>query len=230
MHRRTLLASLGAAALAAGTAQAQAPAATPLGSQGAPLPQANPAAKAIALAITTGTGMDGRTDRAYGPPDSKATVLEFFSLTCTHCAAFAREVLPDVQAKLIDAGKLRYVFKPFPLNQVDLLAFQVALSLPPERYLPFAEALLASQDRWAFARGVNSTEELAKMAALAGMGRPAFDAAVANDALKQAILANQDVASKQFSVDSTPTFIFNGKPQPGEVSFATFEKLAGVSA
>ena len=68
------------------------------------------------------------------------------------------------------------------------------------------------------------------MAGLAGMPRATFDAAVGNEALKTAILAQQDVASKKYSVDSTPTFVFNGKPQAGEVSFSTFAKLAGVSA
>ncbi len=238
LSRRSLFGLAGTGLLGLGTARAQGSApgtATPpgtpggstaLGAQGAPPPPAPAGAQAAAL----GAGLDPRTDRAYGPADAHTTVMEFFSLTCTHCAAFAQEVLPQVETQFIDTGKIRYVLRPFPLNQVDLLAFQVALSLPAGRYLPFVKALLASQDRWAFARGVNSQEELAKMAGLAGMPRATFDAAVTDDGLKNAILAAQDAAAKKYSVDSTPTFVFNGKPQAGEVSFATFAKLAGVSA
>ena len=81
-----------------------------------------------------------------------------------------------MKKNLIDTGKVRYIFRDFPLDQVALTAAMVARALPPERYEPFILALFASQDRWAFARGVNSTEELAKMAALAGMPRDVFDA------------------------------------------------------
>ena len=81
---------------------------------------------------------------------------EFFSLTCTHCAAFARETMPQVKKDLIDTGKVRWVFHDFPLDQVALTAAMVARYLPPDRYEPFINALFASQDRWAFARGVNT--------------------------------------------------------------------------
>lgn len=144
--------------------------------------------------------------------DAKAPVVatEWFSLTCPHCAAFAIQALPTIRDQVIATGKARLVFRDFPLDQVALTAAMVARSLPPERYEPFVGALFASQDRWAFARGVNSIEELAKMAALAGLSRPAFDAAIANTELKTAILAGQSEAEKTYQVDSTPTFIFNG--------------------
>jgi protein-disulfide isomerase len=149
-------------------------------------------------------------EASIGSATAPVVVVEWFSLTCPHCAAFVREALPQIRAQTIDTGKARLVFRDFPLDQVALTAAMVARSLPAERYLPFVEALLASQDRWAFARGVNTTEELAKMSALAGLSRAAFDAAIANTDLKNAILAGQDEAVKTYQVDSTPTFIFNG--------------------
>ena len=97
--------------------------------------------------------------------------------------------------------------------------------MPTERYMPFVEALLATQDRWAFARGINPTEELWKMAALAGMSRTTFDKAVADTALKTWIAEQQDVASKRWKVDSTPTFIVNDAVHSGQMSFDAFRKL-----
>lgn len=166
-----------------------------------------------------------KSERSLGKPDAKSTVEEFFSLTCTHCAAFARETMPQVKEKLIDTGKVRWVFHDFPLDQVALLAAMVARALPPERYVPFVDALFASQDRWAFARGVNSTEELWKMAALAGMSRATFDSAINDNDLRTWILQRQNEVQQKYSIDSTPSFLINGQKYSGEMSFDAFTKL-----
>jgi protein-disulfide isomerase len=169
-------------------------------------------------------------ERAVGPASAPVTVMEYFSLTCPHCARFARDTLPQIRKQLIDTGKLRYVYKDFPLDQLALMAAMVARALPPQRYEPFVLALLASQDRWAFARDVNNTEEIAKMAALAGMSHATFEATVNDTKLRDAILTQQDEAEKVYHVDSTPTFIFNGPAQKnrhesGEMSYDAFAKV-----
>ncbi len=169
------------------------------------------------------------SERSFGDPKAPVTVQEFFSLTCTHCAAFAREEMPQITAKLVDTGKVRFVYHDYPLDQIALTAAMVARALPPERYEPFISALFASQDRWAFApEGGNSTDALAKMAALAGLGRASFDAVVANDALKQAILTAQQLATDQYKIDSTPTFLCNGKTHSGDLEFDAFVAFTGV--
>ncbi len=168
-------------------------------------------------------------ERSFGHADAPVTVTEFFSLTCTHCAAFSRQVMPQITSNLVNTGKVRFVYRDFPLDQVALIAAMVARALPPERYEPFISALFASQDRWAFARGVNSTEELAKMAMLAGMSRTTFDATIADQGLRNAILAEQKQAEDEFHVDSTPTFVTNGKTHPGEMSYDAFAQFAVAS-
>ncbi len=126
---------------------------------------------------------------------------------------------------MIDTGKLRWVFRDFPLDQVALTAAMVARYLPPDRYEPFVMALFANQDRWAFARGINTTEELWKTAALAGMGRDTFDKAIGDTSLRTWILQQQDEAQKKWGIDSTPSFVVNGKKYTGEMSFDAFRKL-----
>ena len=169
-------------------------------------------------------------ERGIGNPDAKVTVAEYFSLTCTHCAAFQRETFPQVKQQLIDTGRIRYVWRDYPLDQLALTAAMVARALPPERYEPFITALLSTQDRWAFARNINPTEELAKMAALAGMSRATFDATVRDNELKQAILAEQAEGEKKFAVNSTPSFIINGKVTAGAVPYDTFLKAVDTAA
>ena len=127
-------------------------------------------------------------ERAIGKADAPVTVAEWFSLTCPHCAAFAQETLPRVTKELVDAGRLRYVFKDFPLDKVALTAAMVARSLPPERYVPFCAALLASQDRWAFARGREHHRGVGQDGGARGNAARRFDAAVNDAALRAAIL------------------------------------------
>jgi protein-disulfide isomerase len=168
--------------------------------------------------------------RSIGSPSAPVTALEFFSLTCTHCAHFANVTMPLVKPNLVDTGKLQIIYHDFPLDQVALMAAQVARCLPPEQYYPFIEALFASQDDWAFAPGINYTESIFKYAALAGMDRPTYDAALANDKLKTFILQGRQEAETMDNVTATPTFIINGKPYPGAMEYPDFLSIVNAAA
>jgi len=170
--------------------------------------------------------------RAVGSPDAPVTVLEFYSLTCSHCARFARDTLPQVQKQLIDPGKVRLEYREFPLDQVALAASLVARALPPKLYEPFVLSLLASQDQWAFARGINYKEELWKRAALAGMSRATFDATLGDIKLRDDLLKMQDEDAKTYHIDSTPSFIFNGPTEKGVLKSGemTYDTFAGLVA
>jgi protein-disulfide isomerase len=170
-------------------------------------------------------GDQRKTERVLGDPSAKVTVLEFFSLTCTHCAAFARNTMPEVERDLIAPGKVRFVFHDFPLDQVALTGAMVARYLPPSQYYPFVSALFASQDRWAFARGVNSAEEIWKISALAGMSRTTFDQALADSDLRNWILQQQQADQDHWKIDSTPSFVVNGQKTAGEMDYDAFRKL-----
>ncbi len=200
--------------------------------QPAPFAGVTPASAAVdqvpqAMKVSLDQKADGPHEgpRSLGDPSAKVTVAEFFSLTCTHCAAFARETMPQVEKDLIQTGKVRFVFHDFPLDQVALTAAMVARYLPPAQYYPFVSALFANQDRWAFARGVNNTDEIWKVAALAGMSRDTFNAAISDAGLRDWILAQQKKDQDMFSIDSTPSFVIGGKKYAGEMSYDDFRKL-----
>jgi protein-disulfide isomerase len=166
-----------------------------------------------------------RAERSVGKPDAKVVVQEFFSLTCTHCAAFSQETFPQIKTNLIDKGVVRWVFQDYPLDRTALSASMVARYLPVDRYLPFIEALFATQDRWAFNRGNNPTDELWKTAALAGMSRPTFDKAINDTALRDWILQQQQAATQKWKIDSTPSFVIDNQKYAGEMSYEAFRKL-----
>lgn len=168
---------------------------------------------------------DPRAERFIGKPDAKVTVGEYFSLTCTHCAAFAQGTFPDVKKNLIDTGQVRWVFHDYPLDQVALTASMVARYLPVDRYEPFINALFATQNRWAFGRGNDPTEELWKIAGLAGMGRQTFDKAVGDTALRDWIIQQQKADTTKWKIDSTPSFVVNDQKYAGEMSYEAFRKI-----
>ncbi len=169
--------------------------------------------------------------RTLGSASAPVKAVEYFSLTCTHCAHFANVTMPQVEPNLIKPGKLEIIYKDFPLDQVALMAAQVARSLPPDEYYPFISALFASQDDWAFTPGINYTESIYKYAALAGMARTDYDAALANDKLKNFILQGQQEAETMYNINSTPSFIINGTLYPGAMEYNDFAaKVAKAAA
>ncbi len=184
-----------------------------------------------------GTALADNTDpnspfgqRSLGSPKAPVKAIEYFSLTCTHCAHFANVTMPQVEPNLITPGKLEIIYKDFPLDQVALMAAQVARSLPASEYYPFISALFASQDDWAFTPGIDYTESIYKYAALAGMPRSDYDAALANDKLKNFILQGQQEAMQLYKVDSTPSFIINGTLYPGAMEYTDFAAKVAKAA
>ncbi len=162
-------------------------------------------------------------ERGIGPAEAPLKVIEFFSLTCSHCAAFHKETLPQVKANLVAAGQIRLVWRDFPLDRLALAAAAVARTLPAARYESFIGALLGNQDRWAFTSG-DPREELGKMAALAGMTRATFEQIVADEGYQRAILELRGTAEREFSVNSTPFFVFGTRPQPGNMPYEDFAR------
>jgi protein-disulfide isomerase len=167
-----------------------------------------------------------RTERSVGDPNARVTVQEFFSLTCGHCAAFHRDVWPRVKAELIPGGRVRVVLRDFPLDRLALVAHIVARALPPERYDAFLTLLFAQQDRWAFARNIDNIAEIARIASIAGLSRPAFDAALNDADLQRWILEQRLAAEQQHRIASTPSFVFGSRLVAGNIPFTRFAELA----
>jgi protein-disulfide isomerase len=166
-----------------------------------------------------------RALRFVGKPDAKVVVGEYFSLTCTHCATFAQTTFPEIRKNLIDTGVVKWVYHDYPLDQVALMAAMAARYLPVDRYEPFINALLATQNTWAFNRSSDPKEQIWKTAALAGMSRQTFDKAVSDTSLRDWILKEQQADSEKFKIDSTPSFVVNGQKYAGEMSYEAFRKL-----
>src|SRR3982074_847588 len=55
-------------------------------------------------------------DIVIGSPKAPITITEYASMSCSHCAAFGENVFPMLRSKYIDTGKVRFVFREFPLD------------------------------------------------------------------------------------------------------------------
>ena len=165
-------------------------------------------------------------ERGIGPEDAPMKVLEYFSITCSHCGDFHRNTFPRVKTELVETGRIRLVWRDFPLDQIALRVHAVARTFPAAGYEPFISALFASQDRWAFARGVDHKVEVGRIAALAGMPPATFEAAWADDALARAILEVAQAGEREHNVRATPTFVFGTRTVGGNIPFDRFAQEA----
>jgi protein-disulfide isomerase len=164
------------------------------------------------------------SERSMGQASAPLVVQEFFSLTCSHCGTFGRDVWPQVKAELVDTGKIRFVWRDFPLDQIALRAAVVARTMPVAAYEPFIEALFRTQDRWAFARGVDHKAEIARIAAVAGMSSATFEAAWTDDATARGILEQRQQGERQYNIQATPTFVFGSRVVSGALPFDRFQQ------
>jgi protein-disulfide isomerase len=166
--------------------------------------------------------------RSIGSPDAKATLVEYFSLTCPHCARFHAETYPKIKAKYIDTGKLRMEFRDFPLDQWALRAAALARCVPEKHYPAILDVLMKQQESWA--RASNPLEALLRIGQLAGLDRETAQACMTDPKLLDGIIASRLEGSKKHDVDSTPSFLLDGE-RVRAFTFEEFEELlAGLAA
>ncbi len=182
-----------------------------------------PAAAQVPKPIDASALVLTEQDRVLGKSDAPITIVEYASLSCSHCARFATAVLPKLREKWIDAGKARLILRDFPLDEPALRAAMVARCARTERFYPLVETLFETQDKWVVAKDLRAALE--RIARLAGIGKKEFDACVTDKALEDQVAQSRLTAATQLGVDSTPTFFINGRKFDGAPSFEAFDQL-----
>ena len=164
------------------------------------------------------------SDLAQGPPDAKVVVIEFASMTCGHCANFHKNVWPEFKKKYVDTGKVRFIFREFPLDNLAAAASMLARCAGGDKTFPLIEALFEKQEEWAFAKG-NPVPKLFELAKQAGFTQEAFDKCLTDQKLLDNITNGRTRASEVYGVSSTPTFFINGKRLMSAPTIASFDKM-----
>ncbi|TMJ85230.1 MAG: DsbA family protein [Alphaproteobacteria bacterium] len=163
-------------------------------------------------------------DMALGPANAPVTITEFASMTCPHCAAFNETVFPKIKSEYIDTGKIRYVFREFPLDIKAAAGSMLARCIAKDdagKYFAVIDMLFKQQNDWVLK---NTTETLIRIGKQAGLSQQVIEECLKDQALLDKIAADQKYASEVLKVDSTPTFFINGDKIKGETSFAEFDK------
>jgi protein-disulfide isomerase len=154
-------------------------------------------------------------DMALGAAEgAKVTIVEYASATCPHCAAFHKDVWPKLKADYVDTGKIRFIFREFPLNDPALAAFMIARAAPKDSYFPLIGVFFDTLETWA----KDPANGLLNIAKQAGFTQEKFDATLKDEKLAKGIMEIRDGGVK-FGVQGTPTFFLNGKPMRGEVTY-----------
>ena len=163
-------------------------------------------------------------DMVLGQADAAVTITEYASMTCPHCAAFNKDVFPKLKSEYIDTGKVRYIFREFPLDikaAAGSMLTRCIANGDSQKYFAVTDMLFRSQNDWVVK---NTTETLTRIGKQAGLTQQQVEACLKDQALLDKIAADQKYASEILKVDSTPTFFINGEKIKGETSVEDFEK------
>jgi protein-disulfide isomerase len=160
-------------------------------------------------------------DIPMGSPTAPVTIIEYASMTCPHCAAFANTTFPKLKEKYIDTGKVRYIMREYPLDGLAAAAFMLARCAGPEKYYPLIETLFAQQQKWAVKEPIPPLLAIAKQA---GFTQQSFETCVNDKDLLNKVQQMRNRGKEKFKVEATPTFYINGERYSGALGIEDIDK------
>jgi len=162
-------------------------------------------------------------DIAIGSAKAPVTITEYSSMSCPHCAAFGQNVFPMLRSKYIDTGKVRFVFREFPLDikaaAASILA-RCAGKGDSEKYLGAVETLFKLQERLM----AQTKDTLIYVGKQHGMSEQDVETCEKDQAQFDKLTADQQYAVRELKVASTPTFFLNGVRLQGSMPFEELEE------
>lgn len=151
-------------------------------------------------------------DMVAGNPDATVEIIEYASFTCPHCATFHQGAFKKLKEEYIDTGKVRFVYREVFFDRFGLWASLVARCGGPERYFGIADLIYAGQAQWSRAGDPAAiVEELRKIGRLAGLDNETLEACLQDGEQAQTLVAWYQQNAEADGIDSTPSFIINGK-------------------
>jgi len=178
---------------------------------------------AIAQSASDVTKPISLPDMALGPANASITITEYASMTCPHCAAFNANVFPKIKSEYIDTGKVRYVFREFPLDIKAAAASVLARCIAKddaEKFFAVIDMLFKKQDEWV----VKTKQTLKRIGREAGMSEQSVETCIKDQALFDKLSADEKFADEVLKVNATPTFFINGERVKGAIPFEEFDK------
>ena len=188
-----------------------------------------PPAQTASDATTVALGEVKPADHVLGDPDAPVTMIEYASMTCPHCATFHQETLPKLKENFIEPGRVKLVFRHYPLDQRAMRASLLAECFEGKRFFSMLDILFKQQQGWA--RADNPDQHFRKLAGMAGLDGDTVNGCLNDDSTRDNILRRQLKARRDADVRSTPSFLIDGETVAGNPGYeALAKKLRNAGA
>ena len=161
-------------------------------------------------------------DMVLGNPQAPVTIIEYASMSCPHCAEFHNTTLARIKTEYVDTGKVKLIFREYPLNQPAVYGAIRARCSGPQRFFPFIEALFKQQAAWAAATDV--VGRLTQIGQIGGVTADQYQACLNDRTLTNQIIQTRLNGEQQFGVQSTPTFIIGDQIVEGALPYEQFRQ------
>ena len=161
-------------------------------------------------------------EMAWGRPDAPVTIVQYASLTCQHCKNFHETTFPELKRTYIDAGKVRYILREFPIGKTSGMATIALRCAKPDKYLELYGKFMAQQTNW-----VSQEVRLDPIFAVAqqvGMKRPEFDACHENQGMIEQLKWVKD-RGRKLGIVGTPNYFVGDQLIKKELTMADIRAL-----
>jgi len=186
-------------------------------------PAASAAAPPVMVPIEQLMSVGPLPDLVQGSPSAPVTIIEYASMTCSHCAAFHETTWPELKAKYIDTGRAKFILREFPLDPLATAGFMLARCAGADKRNLLVDELFSQQKSWAFVE--KPIEPLLGIVKQIGMSQTDFETCLRNQDLYEQVSQSRERAAEAFNIDSTPTFFVNGRKLSGELAIADFDRV-----
>lgn len=158
-----------------------------------------------------------------GKKDAPVSIVEYASMTCSHCASFHAGTFKGLKSKYIDTGKVRMTIREFPFDPLATAGFMLARCEGDQKRDAMIDLLFAKQRDWALSD--KPFDGLVSLARQAGVSQETFEKCLKDKALYDKVAKVRDTGAQQFNVRSTPTFFINGTMLTGDQPLEKFSAV-----
>ena len=164
-----------------------------------------------------------KSENFLGDNNAKITIIEYASMTCDHCANFHKNIFPEIYEKYIQTGKVKFIFRDFPLDKQALFAAILANCAPKEKYFDFVKLIFNTTEKWISVED-EFLKKLKNIGKMGGLSNDKIESCFRDENMVDLAINSRSNGEKKFNITSTPSFIINGKKY-SSMTFEQFEKV-----
>ena len=164
-----------------------------------------------------------KSENFLGDNNAKITIIEYASMTCDHCANFHKNIFPEIYEKYIQTGKVKFIFRDFPLDKQALFAAILANCAPKEKYFDFVKLIFNTTQKWISVED-EFLKKLKNIGKMGGLSNDQIESCFRDENMVDLAINSRSNGEKKFNITSTPSFIINGKKY-SSMTFEQFEKV-----